>query len=145
MQKFNSDDLLATLLSKTTRALSTRLHSLFINAGFDVTPEQWMIMLLLWDEDGRNPYQIAEIIGKDRAGVTRLIDGLEKRNLAFRSVDKTNNRQKKVYLTPLGKALQADLVSLSVANMERAQYGLADANIDICKDVLKTMYRNLTQ
>jgi len=145
LQHFDVNDSLATLLSKTTRALSTRLHSMFMQAGFDVTAEQWMILLLLWGEDGRFPYQIADIIGKDRAAITRLVDGLEKRNLVVRIVDKNNNRQKQVYLTPQGKAMRDKLVPLAIANTAQAQTGLSSKEIELCKGVLRTMYSNLTR
>ncbi len=145
LEKFDPEDSLATLLSKTTRAISTRLHSLFVNAGFDVTPEQWMILLLLWAEDGRFPYQIADVIGKDRAAVTRLLDGLEERNLVVRVVDKNNNRQKQVFLTKQGQAIKDSLVPLGIANIQKAQAGLDSNDIEICKRVLRRMYRNIMQ
>ena len=143
-QKFNPDDSLATLLNKTTRALSTRLQSIFTHAGFDVTSEQWMILILLWGEDGRSPYQIADIIGKDRAAVTRLIDGLEKRNLVVRVNDKKDRRQKQVYLTPQGRAMEENLIPLGLSNIKHAQDGVNNKDLAVCKDVLRKIFNNLT-
>ena len=145
IQKFDPNDLLATLLNKTTRALSTRLQSILTREGFDVTSEQWMILILLWDKDGRSPYQIADIIGKDRAAVTRLIDGLEKRNLVVRIKDRNDSRQKQVYLTPRGKALEKELIPLGLSNMQKANQGISSEEIESCKAVLRKIYRNLTE
>ena len=145
IQKFDPNDLLATLLNKTTRALSTRLQSILTHEGFDVTSEQWMILNLLWDEDGRSPYQIADIIGKDRAAVTRLIDGLEKRNLVVRIKDRNDSRQKQVYLTPKGKAMEKELIPLGLSNMEKAKQGISPEEIESCKTVLKKIYQNLIE
>ncbi len=144
-QNFDPNDSLAILLNKTTRALSTRLQAIFTRAGFDVTSEQWMILLLLWEKDGRFPYQLADIIGKDRAAVTRLTDGLEKRNLVIRIRHKTDQRHKKIYLTPKGKKLEEQLVPLGIANIQQAQRGLNSKELEACKTVLKKLYRNLTQ
>ncbi len=145
VKNFKPEDSLAFLLNKTTRALSTRLQWLFTGEGFDVTSEQWMILLLLWQEDGRFPYQIAEVIGKDRAAITRLIDGLEKRNLVVRIKDKDDSRQKQVYLTPKGKALEEQLIPLGLLNMQKAVEGLSSEEIDSCKTVLRKLYNNLIQ
>ena len=142
-KNFDPDDSLAILLNKTTRALSTRLQATITAAGHDVTAEQWIILLLLWEEDGRSPWRIADLIGKDRAAVTRLLGGLEKRNLVVRIHDKTDRRQKQVYLTPKGKALKEKLVPLGLGNMQRAQTGLSHKEIEGCKAVLKKMYKNL--
>ena len=144
IHKFDPNDSLATLLNKTTRALSTRLQSLFTHAGFDVTSEQWMILILLWDEDGRYPCQIADIIGKDRAAVTRLIDGLEKRNLVVRINDKKDRRQKQIYLTPQGKTMETNLIPLGLSNIKHAQDGLNNKDLAVCKDVLRKIFKNLT-
>jgi DNA-binding MarR family transcriptional regulator len=143
-RKFDPNDSFATLLNKTTRALSTRLQHSFTSAGLDVTSEQWMILLLLWQKDGRSPWQIAEAIDKDKAAVTRLIDGLEKRNLVFRIADKTDLRQKHVHLTAQGKAMEKKLIPLGIANMAKAQAGLSSKEIETCKAVLQKLYANLS-
>ena len=143
-EKFDPNDSLATLLNKTTRALSTRLQSVFTKAGLDVTSEQWMILLLLWQQDGRSPYQIADIIGKDRAAVTRLIDGLERRNLVVRISDKSDGRQKTINLTAQGRAMEAKLIPLGISNIQKGMQGLGDEEIKICKNVLRKLYTNLT-
>ena len=144
LQKFDPNDSFATLLNKTTRALSTRLQNSFTGAGIDVTSEQWMILLLLWQEDGRSPWQIAEIIGKDKAAVTRLIDGIERRNLVVRVADKKDLRQKHIRLTAQGRAMQGELIPLGIANMEKAQEGLTHGEIETCKTILRKLYANLT-
>lgn len=143
IQKFDPDNSLPSLLSKTTRALATRLQNSFFQAGFNVTSEQWMILLLLWKQDGRNPCQVAEIIGKDRAGVTRLIDGLEKRKLVTRVVDAVDRRQKKIRLTGAGKAMEKKLIPLGVDNTRRALQGLSSAEIEACKAILRKLHANM--
>jgi len=144
-KNFNPKDSMANLLNTTTRTLSTRLQSLFTSHGIDVTSEQWMILLLLWQEDGRSPYLLADIIVKDRAAITRLIDGLERRNLVVRIKDKNDSRQKQVYLTPKGKALEKELIPLGLSNMAKAKQGISTEEIDICKAVLKKIYQNLIE
>jgi DNA-binding MarR family transcriptional regulator len=144
IKKFDPNDALVTLLNKTTRALSTRLQSIFTHAGFNVTSEQWMILILLWGEDGRSPHQISDIIGKDRAAVTRLIDGLEKRNLVVRMNDKKDRRQKQVYLTSQGKSMEQNLIPLGLSNIKHAQAGISSKELEVCKEVLRKIFKNLT-
>jgi len=144
IKTFDPNDALVTLLNKTTRALSTRLQSIFTHAGFNVTSEQWMILILLWGEDGRSPHQISDIIGKDRAAVTRLIDGLEKRNLVVRMNDKKDRRQKQVYLTSQGKSMEQNLIPLGLSNIKHAQAGISSKELEVCKEVLRKIFKNLT-
>jgi len=136
---------MANLLNITTRTLSNRLQNLFTKHGIDVTSEQWMILLLLWQEDGRFSSQIADIIVKDRAVVTRLVDGLEKRNLVVRIKDKNDSRQKQVYLTSKGKALEKELIPLALSNQKKARQGISTEEIESCKSTLKKIYQNLIE
>jgi len=145
LKNFDPDNSFATLLNKTTRALSTRLQSLFTQAGIDVTSEQWMLLLLLWQQDGRSAHQIAEIIGKDKAAVTRLLDGLERRKLVERVSGTTDRRQKKICLTPAGTAMQEKLIPLGISNMQKGVEGIGTEEMETCKTVLRKLYRNLTR
>ena len=143
-EKFDSDKSMANWLNKSTRALSTRLQNVFTKSGFDVTAEQWMLLLILWQKDGRFAFQMADIISKDRAAVTRLLDGLEKRKLIVRKKNHLDSRHKEIYLTPKGKALKDELIPIGVANMQKALDGLSKEEIESTLAVLRKIYRNLT-
>ena len=65
------------LLDRSTRDLGISLQRIFKNNGFDITVEQWMILLLLWKKNGRTQQEIANIIGKDKGTISPQIDGLE--------------------------------------------------------------------
>ena len=59
--------------------------------------------------------------------------------------DKTDMRQKQIYLTPKGKELKEELIPLGIANIQQAQRGLSSNEIKNCKAILKKIYKNLTQ
>ncbi len=47
-------DPLAILIDMVRRSLLLRLQNKFNNAGYDITSEQWMLLHLLWQEEGRS-------------------------------------------------------------------------------------------
>jgi len=104
-----------------------------------------MVMLLLWQQNGQFQQQIADGISKDKATVTRLINGLETRNLIVRVPDKTDRRQKLIFLTNLGKQLEEDLILLSIENSKFAQEHIPAEEVQRCSDVLYQIYERLTQ
>jgi len=79
------------LVDRSTRDLGVSLQRIFKNNGFDITVEQWMILLLLWKKNGRTQQEIANIIGKDKGTISPQIDGLEKRELIMRMQDQNDN------------------------------------------------------
>ena len=73
-----------------------------------------------------------------------MVDGLEKRNLVFRMKDKKDRRQKQVYLTPKGKAMEQNLMPLGLSNIKHAQAGISSKELEVCKEVLLKIFKNLT-
>ena len=141
---YNLDESLGYIMSRAARALLNRLNRNFVEAGHDVTAEQWRILVHLWHQDGQRQQQLADTICQDKTSTTRLINGLEKRNLVVRIPDTIDRRQKLIYLTPKGKELQKDLIRLAQKTLDEAQQGIEPAHIDICKNVLQRVYRNLS-
>ncbi len=76
--------------------------------------------------------------------VTRLIDGLEKRNLVVRTPDKVDRRQKFIYLTNKGKEFQQELLHIVEKTLDEAQQNIPAHDMAICKKVLCRVYENLT-
>jgi len=86
--------------------LRKRVDHHFSAAGIDLSMEEYPILNALWHEDGKNQQDLAEVIGKDRARTSRLIDQLEAKNLVVRKPHPDNRREKLVCLTGQGNAIR---------------------------------------
>ena len=139
---FDPGKSLALLLDRVNRAMCTNLRRLFKDGGFDVTAEQWMILLLLWQHNGRPQQEIADIVCKNKGTISPQIDGLVRRNLIVRVPDQHDRRRNHVWLTQRGKELEAQLVPLGFANMDVARQGIDPQEMEICKGVLQRICRN---
>jgi len=144
-KNFNQNESLVMLLDRSTRNMGINLQRIFKSSGFDITVEQWMILLLLWKHDGRNQQEIANMIGKDKGTISPQIDGLEKRKLIVRLRNKNDKRHNSVCLTQKGKDLEERLVPLGFINVEIAQQGIPDEDLKICKEVLRRICRNFEE
>jgi len=90
----------AAIVARTFFSRRLELH------GIDMTIEQFKVMVVLWKEKSSTQQSIADFVGKDKASVTRLIAGLEKRSLIQRNTDKNDKRCNLVTLTAQGEALE---------------------------------------
>ena len=90
------------LNSRIKKHFDDRLEENNIN----MTPEQYLVMDILWDEQSLSQQRIADIIQKDKNSVTKFIDSLEKKNLVFRTVDANDRRINKIELTEEGRRLK---------------------------------------
>ncbi len=124
--------------------MANRLNHNFEKAGYDVTCEQWAVLMNLWHKNGQSQKDLAGITCKDKTSITRLLDGLEKKNLVVRTPDKKDARQKLIYLTNQGKAFQQELLKLVKQTLAEAQKGIRPSDLKVCKGVLRQVARNLS-
>ncbi|QSQ18799.1 MarR family transcriptional regulator [Pyxidicoccus parkwayensis] len=98
-------------------------------AEFGVTPPQYAVLKVLWQQDGQSGAAIGERLVLDSATVTGLIDRLSGAGLIERRADPEDRRVNRLYLTRSGRALQAPLDREMDEMNEKvfARLGLRDA------------------
>ncbi len=135
---------LGTLLGRTSRGMLTMLQQSFSAAGFDITVEQWLLLVNLRNCNGQFQQHLADITYKDKATVKRLIDGLEKRGLVERVPDDIDRRQKRLVITVRGRKMLRDLKPLALKAQVKTQEGIDPGHLEICTEVLYKMHQNIT-
>jgi DNA-binding MarR family transcriptional regulator len=135
---------LGVLMDRASRALHHKMQQRLASKGYEITVEQWMVLLLLWEKDGQFQQQLANSIEKNKGTISPQIGRLENRNLVLRVPDKKDRRQNLVYLTNKGKELKEDLLLLGLENVQHAQKGIAPEDMDVCKKVLAKICANLS-
>ncbi|MEL6864404.1 MAG: MarR family transcriptional regulator [Bacteroidota bacterium] len=138
-------DSMGYLTNMTGKMMSSRLKSKLEAIGIDLPIEHWIILTTLWFDDGLNQQEVADKIHKNKGTITRAINHLEQINLVVRIPDQKDKRLKRIYLTHKGKELQATLLPLAYETNLEAVEGISEAELDICKKVLRKMYQNLNQ
>lgn len=96
-----------------------------------LTYPQYLVLLVLWDEDGRTVGQIAERLSLESSTVTPLVKRLETAGLVARKRDEVDERRVFVHLTGKGRGIEADCGRLAATLIERSGMPLsklADVN-----------------
>jgi DNA-binding MarR family transcriptional regulator len=78
-------------------------------APYDVTPVQYALLKLLWEEEGQSGAALGERLRLDSATITGMLDRLVKSSFVERRPDLRDRRINQVYLTPSGRALAEPL------------------------------------
>lgn len=144
MDKFDRviDHSIGYLVGRTSRAIIKRLTKKFADAGFDVSYEQWSILIHLYRKDGQTQQELSNIAVKDKAAITRLLNVLEKKNIVLRIPDRSDKRSKLVYLTHKAKAFRQDLVKLVEEMLHEAEQGISFEEMEQCKATLNKIFAN---
>ncbi|MDD4952743.1 MAG: MarR family transcriptional regulator [Desulfovibrionaceae bacterium] len=128
---------------RLARALMRLFNRRLAAAGAPVTGEQCAILFCLFAEDGLTQSELCRRLVQDKTGVSRLVDGLERRGLAIRVRDRADRRHKRVHLTGAGRALWAEAEGLAREVLEESQRGLGVRELELCKDLLRRVFANL--
>ena len=129
--------------------LNSKIKKRFFDAlqenGINMTPEQFLVMDILWDEQAISQQKIADIIRKDKNSVTKFIDSLEKNKLVTRTVDKNDRRINKIELTEEGVALEEKTTEIAIKFMNDTIKGIDERDLDTFSKVLQQMNTNLEE
>ncbi|MCD4722983.1 MAG: MarR family transcriptional regulator [Desulfobacula sp.] len=136
------DSSIAYLVGRTSRSIIKRLTKKFSDAGFDVSYEQWSILVHLYRKDGQTQQELSNIAVKDKAAITRLLNVLEKKNIVLRIPDRNDKRSKLVYLTNKAKDFKADLIAVVEELLVEAEQGVPPDEMNQCKATLNKIFFN---
>ena len=86
IEQFNFDIQLifAILNGKVSAAINRKLSRNFRQNGLEITPEQWTVLIFLWEKDGVTQQELCNATFKDKPSMTRLIDNMERQHLVVR-------------------------------------------------------------
>ncbi|MDO9530788.1 MAG: MarR family transcriptional regulator [Deltaproteobacteria bacterium] len=121
--------------------MKSTLQRILKDRGFDITPEQWGILRVLWEEEGLSQKEIGDRLFKDKPNVTRMLDALERKGLIFRQP--TDRRRYSIFLTKEGKKLQAELLPIVLQVQETATNSLTKSDLETLQNLLNIIYGNL--
>lgn len=144
MSQLIIDGSLGFLLTKGTHALQRQLNRNFNSKGFDITFEQWSIVIYLYHFEGKSQNEIAEKTIRDKVSVTKIIDNLEKNKLVKRALDDKDRRVRRIFLTNEGKKIVPQLKKIAEQTLEESFRGIEKKDVESFKLVLSLIVQNLT-
>ncbi|WP_433733321.1 MarR family winged helix-turn-helix transcriptional regulator [Nocardia sp. CA-129566] len=130
----------ASLLHDSARELTTLLDRHL--APYEVTTQQAALLVNLAAGETA-PTRLATVLGTDTAGLTRLLDRLETKQLVRRRRSDTDRRAVIVELTEAGRRLAPQLVPTFGKAADQMFTGIAEPDIQQVGDVLARAIANL--
>ena len=136
-------DSLAYRIYRVQRLLRRQLVQITSSVGSDLSPEQWFVLNKLALRPGQALVELGDAIFADRPNLTRIVAGLERRDLVRREKDPEDGRRVLLFLTAEGRAVQ-DAVAAVVPG-ERADLfaGISAEDLARTEDVLEQIEQNI--
>jgi len=98
---------LTYLLAQANRVVSATLERLLSQEG--ATIEQWRVLEVLSDEQGRSMGELAQLVLMNHPALTKLMDRIVSRGWVHRAADAQDSRKVLVFITDAGLEFAARL------------------------------------
>lgn len=144
MKRTRLDDQLCFALYAASRAFTRAYQPLLGPLG--LTYPQYLVLLVLWDEDGPSVRELGDRLGLDSGTLTPLLKRMEEAGLVARTRDPEDERVVRVTLTRAGRALEARARGIPFDLACRAGLGTDEkglARIGKLRDTLHDLARKL--
>src|SRR5687767_7637081 len=78
------DNALMFWVHRAYQAARNVTYDAFREHGVELTPEQWAVLVRLWECDGRTQNELCESTFRDKPTMSRMVDGMAARGLVER-------------------------------------------------------------
>ncbi len=102
---------LGCMLSNANQIFLKELERALKDAALNITTMEYLVLRALYSKDGIQQCEIAEMVGRDKAGVCRCVTGLVKKELV--RVEPVSYKCLRVYLTATARSLQPKVMQVA--------------------------------
>jgi MarR family transcriptional regulator, organic hydroperoxide resistance regulator len=137
------DNALAFWVQRVYQVSRSVMYRRFHALGVELTPEQWMVLVRLWEREGRSQSELCESTLRDRPTMSRILDGMEARGLVSRRTDPEDSRSRLVSLTAAGRQLRGKLVPVVRQLVAELEAGIDERELAVTRRTLQRIFANL--
>ena len=134
---------LGMLIRTAHNSMTEKFVQNVYDSGLNISMDQWMILGPIWQLESPSQKDLGEICLRDKPTITRIIDSLEDKSLVVRVPDQIDHRIKRVILTNAGKQLFYDVLPIMEKTREEVRGDIPEEEIEIFKNVLSKIIKNL--
>ncbi len=147
-EQFDGEDILLDhalgfRIHRVNQLLRAALYRAFRADGREMTPEQWIVLVRLWQEDGQSQTDLGESTLKDKATLSRILAVMERDGLVVRRPDPHDGRSRLVYATREAKRLKASSLERAQTLVAALEEGIAERDLATTRRTLVRMEENL--
>ena len=138
-----TDEPLGSLVSKAHLSMKNYFNHLIRQQHIEITADQWGLLAVVHHSPGISQSDIARMSRKDKTGVTRMLDLLEKRGYLVREDDETDRRAHRIRVTSEGERILNQVTPLATEVNRASCVGLDARQVEALKDMLYQIRDNI--
>ena len=109
-----------------------------------LTPEQFILIDLLWNQGSMSQQQLADQMQKDKNSVTKLVDALERKGFVVREQNRQDRRSNTLILTEKAEGLKPGAKQKGISILDEMLIGISEEELRSFLVTLGKLNRNMT-
>ena len=106
--------------------------------GVPLTPEQFMLIDLLWNQGEMSQQQLADQMQKDKNSVTKLVDAIERKGFVVRQQNVHDRRSNTIILTEKANKLKPGAKEKGISILDQMLEGISEEEL---RGFLETLHK----
>ena len=135
---------IAVELNLTGCKLKQFLSAKLRETDVPLTPEQFMLIDLLWNQGEMSQQELADMMQKDKNSVTKLVDAIEKKGFVIRRQNPHDRRSNTLVLTEKALALKPVAKQKGISILDLMLEGIKEEELRSFLTTLRKLNSNMT-
>ena len=135
---------IAVELNLTGCKLKQYIAAMLRRQDVPLTPEQFLLIDLLWNQGEMSQQQLADLMQKDKNSVTKLVDAIEKKGFVIRHQNVNDRRSNTVVLTEKAQLLKNEAKTKGISILDAMLEGISEEELRTFLEILHKLNRNMT-
>lgn len=110
----------------------------------DLTPEQFLLIDLLWNQGPLSQQEIADQMHKDKNSITKLVDAIERKGFVKRNQNPNDRRSNTIVTTKLAESLKDDAKSKGISILDKMLRGISEEELNTFLETLDKLCANMS-
>lgn len=125
------------------RAIKVHNLNLYSKHGFKITPEQYLVLNMIKDDENLSQNKLCELLYKDKSNMTRLISVLEEKGLIIKEPTENGKQANIIRITDKGRKLRAEITPVMIESRKQYLREISQDDMYTCIKVLSQIQKNL--
>ena len=123
--------------------LKQYIASMLRQSDVPLTPEQFMLIDLLWNFGEMTQQELADLMQKDKNSVTSLVDAIERKGFVVRRQSKTDRRSNTLVLTEKAELLKPGAKEKGISILDKMLEGISEEELRAFLATLRKLTLNM--
>lgn len=136
---------IAVVLNLTGCKLKQFIAAKLRQEEIPLTPEQFLLIDLLWNHGSMSQQQLADMMQKDKNSVTQLADAIERKEFIIRQQNSKDRRSNTLVLTEKALKLRDEAKKKGISILDEMLDGISESELRSLLSTLHKLNENMSR